>query len=67
MIKPGNIVLIYMLRSDGNHKLRPAPIIKELPTYTDLLVWEFPHNLTNTLRVTMRFQKKNALALFKPV
>ncbi len=31
MIKPGNIVLINMIQSDGNFKLRPALILKELP------------------------------------
>lgn len=38
MIKPGNIVLINMVQSDGNFKLRPALILKELPKYNDLLV-----------------------------
>ena len=38
MIKPGNSVLINMVQSDGNFKLRPALILKELPKYHDLLV-----------------------------
>ena len=38
MIEPGNIVLINMLQSDGNYKLRPALILKKLPKYNDLLV-----------------------------
>ncbi|MEP6465462.1 MAG: type II toxin-antitoxin system PemK/MazF family toxin [Parafilimonas sp.] len=37
-MQAGDIVLIEMLQSDGNYKLRPALILKPLPKYNDFLV-----------------------------
>lgn len=37
-MKEGDIVLIDLLQSDGNLKLRPALILKKLPKYNDFLV-----------------------------
>lgn len=37
-MQAGNIALVEMPQSDGNYKLRPALILKELPKYNDFLV-----------------------------
>lgn len=36
-MKEGDIVLLEMLQSNGEYKLRPALILKKLPKYNDLL------------------------------
>ena len=38
IMKPGNIVLVDLLQSDGNYKLRPALVLKKLPKYNDFLI-----------------------------
>lgn len=37
-MQAGDIALIAMLQTDGNYKLRPALILKQLPKYKDFLV-----------------------------
>lgn len=37
-MKSGNIILAKLPQADGNTKLRPALILKQIPPYKDLLV-----------------------------
>ncbi len=37
-MKEGSIILTSLPQSDGSYKLRPVLVLRELPTYNDLLV-----------------------------